>query len=183
MIQAYGGKATEGEEIMSSLLLLLVALAVIVFMVVRQFRERQIVFPSIFILPAVLAYYSYTTIIADLAKNIVIPMMFIAALLVGAIAGLLLGYIRGSLARIRLDTRTGQVFAKGTVFSLIIWGVLLIAKIAMGVLTYSGHPSALLMLASAFVSTFFLGNIFAEAACLLLRSARYQSQPISQSLR
>jgi hypothetical protein len=168
---------------MSSLLLLLVALALIVYMVVRQFRERQISFPSIFILPALLAYFSYTTIAADLAKNIVLPMAFIAALLVGAIAGLLLGYIRGSLARIRFDAQTGQIFAKGTTLSLVIWGILLIAKIAMGVLTYAGHPSAPLMLCSAFVSTFFLGNIVAEAACLLLRSARSQSQPISQSLR
>ena len=70
---------------MSSLLWLLVALAVIIYMVVRQFRERQISFPSIFILPALLAYYSYTTIATDLTKNIVVPMMFIAALIVGAV--------------------------------------------------------------------------------------------------
>jgi hypothetical protein len=169
---------------LSSLSIGIIILAVVVYMIVRQFQERAIKFPGIFIIPALLTYYTCTIIETELTQHIIDPTWLLAALVVGLIPGLALGFFRGNLAHLRLDEPTGTVYAKASTLSQIIWSVLLVVRIGSGVLAYIPMGRALLplVLLLSVMHTLFLGNIIAEKYCLYLRSTRYRQdvqQPLS----
>src|SRR4051794_24387017 len=119
---------------MSALITGIVILAVVIFMIVRQFQERAVQFPGIFILPALITYYTYIAIQAEFTKHVLDPAWLIAALLVGLISGLALGFFRGNLAHLRSDAATGKIYAKASTLSLVIWSILLVLRIGAAAL-------------------------------------------------
>ncbi len=161
---------------MSSLTTGIIILAVVIYMVVRQFQERAIKFPAIFIIPALLTYYTCTIIESELARHTIDPIWLFSGLFVGLLPGLALGFFRGNLAHLRLDTSTNTVYAKASTLSLIIWFVVLVVRIGAAALAYTPAGQTLfpvVLLLSA-MHTLFLGNITAEKYCLYLRSSRYK---------
>ena len=168
----------------SSIFIGIVILAVVIYMIVRQFQERAVRFPGIFIIPALLTYYTCTTIESELAQHTIEPIWLFSALFVGLLPGLALGFFRGNLAHLRLDVNTGAVYAKASALSLIIWCIVLVVRIGAAVLAYTptGQTLLPLVLLLSVMHTLFLGNIIAEKYCLYLRSTRYRQgiqQPVS----
>jgi hypothetical protein len=168
----------------SSFTIGIIILAVVIYMIVRQFQERAIKFPAIFIIPALLTYYTCITIETEVTKHIIDPTWLFGALIVGLLPGLTLGFFRGNLAHLRLDASTGTVYAKASTLSQIIWCILLAVRIAAAVLSYTpvGQTLLPLVLLLSVMHTLFLGNIIAEKYCLYLRSNRYGrgvQQPVS----
>ena len=159
----------------SSLTIGIIILAVVIYMLVRQFQERAVQFPGIFVIPGLLTYYTYTNVEVEFTKHVIDPAWLIAALVIGLLPGLTLGFFRGTLAHMRLDTATGRVYAKASTLSLTIWCILLVVKIGAAMLTYSplGQTLLPLVLLISILHTLFLGNIIAEKYCLYQRAARY----------
>lgn len=167
----------------SSLTIGVIILAVVIYMVVRQFQERAVKFPAIFIIPALLTYYTCTVITTELAHHTVDPIWLFSALLIGMLVGLALGFFRGNLAHLRLDMPTNTIYAKASSLSLVIWFVVLLVKIGAAALSYTpaGQTLLPLVLLLSIMHTLFLGNIIAEKYCLYLRSSRYR-QNIQQPM-
>jgi uncharacterized membrane protein len=153
-------------------------LAVVIYMITNQFRERPIKPATLIITPALITYYTYTNILAEFAKQVVDPAWLIGALMVGLVPGLVLGFFRGNLAHMRLDAASGKVYARASMLSLILWCLLLVLKIGAAFLTYSplGKTVLPLILLISILHTLFLGNIVAEKVCLYLRANRYELQ-------
>ena len=160
----------------SSLTIGIIIIAVVIYMIVRQFQERAVQFPGIFILPALLTYYTCTSIATELTQHMIDPTWLMIALIVGLLPGLALGFFRGNLAHLRLDMTTSAVYAKASTLSLIIWSILLVCKIVAAMLSYMpvGQTLLPLVLLLSVMHTLFLGNILAEKYCLYQRAARYR---------
>lgn len=154
---------------------ILIIIAVVLYMIVRQFQEQPVMNWKNWILPAVVVVYTYTNVTEQLAKPIIDPAYLIAAVALGLLAGLLIGLYRGSMARLRVDYATGTILAKASALSLILWILLLAVRIGSGVLFYSGLENHVVLLAlfGAFASTLFVGNIVAEKAYVTWRSMQY----------
>src|SRR5579859_710789 len=150
---------------------ILLVLGLVIYMIVRQFQEQAVRFPALLVIPAVLVYYTYTNVVAELTH-----LLIVAGLVVGLILGGVIGWYRGGLARLRLDSATAMVFAKASVLSMVVWCVFFVLKIATSVGFYMGlaQTSVLFALVMAVVTTLFLGNVLAEKARLYQRSTRYQ---------
>ncbi|HZR41828.1 MAG TPA: hypothetical protein VFB12_17030 [Ktedonobacteraceae bacterium] len=151
---------------------LIIILGILIYMVVRQFQERSVQPKMLIILPAILAYYTYTNIVSELAKPMVDPSFLMVCMAVGAILGGLLGWYRGGLVRLRLDPASGLVYSKASTMNIVIWMAVLVIKIATAVALYAGlsHTSQWIALATAVVSTLFLANIIGGNVRLYLRS-------------
>ena len=155
---------------------ILLVLGLVIYMIVRQFQEQAVRFPALLVIPAVLVYYTYTNVVAELTHPLISPLLIVAGLVVGLILGGVIGWYRGGLARLRLDSATAMVFAKASALSMVVWCVFFVLKIATSVGFYMGlaQTSALFALVMAVVTTLFLGNVLAEKARLYQRSTRYQ---------
>jgi uncharacterized membrane protein len=153
-------------------------LAVVIYMISNQFRERPIKPATLIITPVLITYYTYTNVVTELTKPVIDPAWLIGALAVGLLAGLVLGFFRGNLAHLRLDAVSGKVYAKSSTLSLILWCLLLVLKIGAAFLTYSplGKTALPMLLLISILHTLFLGNIVAEKVCLYLRANRYGFQ-------
>jgi hypothetical protein len=155
-----------------------IILAVVIYMISNQFRERPIKPATLLITPVLITYYTYTNVMTELTKPIIDPTWLIGALLAGLLAGLALGYFRGTLAHMRLDAASGKIYARSSTLSLILWCLLLVLKIGAAFLTYSPLGKTILSIALliSILHTLFLGNIVAEKVCLYLRANRYGLQ-------
>ncbi|HLG78165.1 MAG TPA: hypothetical protein VKX46_17245 [Ktedonobacteraceae bacterium] len=154
---------------------IIIIIAVVLYMIVRQFQEQPVMTWKNWILPTLVVVYTYTNVTAQLAKPIIDPAYLLATVALGLLAGLLIGFYRGSMARLRVDYATGTILAKANALSLILWILLLALRIGAGALFYSGMEDhfALLALFGAFTSTLFVGNIVAEKAYVTWRSMQY----------
>lgn len=155
---------------------ILLGLGLLIYMVTLQFRERAVRFPTLLIMPALLLYYSYTNVTAQLANPQANPLLIGMGLVIGLLLGCVVGWYRGEQAYMRLDSVKGMVFAKASAVSLVIWFIFLVLKVATTVVLYMGlaHTSMLLALVIAAMTALFLGNVLAERICLLQRGLQYQ---------
>jgi hypothetical protein len=161
----------------SSIITLIIIVAVVIYMIVRQFQEQTIKPRSLLILPLLITYYTYTSIVEQLTTPLVNASMLIVAMIVGLCAGGLLGTFRGRLARMRFDVATGLVKSKASTLNIVLYLLILVVRIGADTLLalHMNHASVLLALTIAFLTTLFLGNILAEKATLYLRSQRFQT--------
>ena len=160
----------------------LVAGALIIYIIFRQFQERVIQPGSLLLLPALVLYLSYTHLVSEFTHPTMSPVFLVAVMGLGLLIGCFIGFYRASIARMRIDDRTGNVLAKASGMGIFIWMVLLVARLAASVVFYGHllHPSVLLSLVIALISMLFLGNVLAGNLNLYLRARRMTQQGVLQ---
>ncbi|GHO44227.1 hypothetical protein [Ktedonospora formicarum] len=163
---------------LETILTILVAIVVLTFMIVRQLRARRIKFPNILILPAILVWITYTNIVAEMGKEHADIALLLGLFVLGLIPGLALGGYRSLLYSLRIDATSETVLAqRAGLFSIAIWFILLAAKIAASVLTYTtpGGTTLTIFLLITAIHGLFIGNVIGENLGLWLRANNYQS--------
>lgn len=163
---------------LENILTILAVIAVLAFMIVRQFRARRIKFPYILILPAILVWITYTNITAEMGKEHADIALLLGMFALGLIPGLILGGYRSLLYHMSTNAASGIVLAqRAGLFSIAIWFILLAAKIGASVLTYitPGGTTLTLLLLTTAIYGIFIGNVTGENLGLWLRAKNYQS--------
>jgi Protein of unknown function (DUF1453) len=155
----------------------LLILAVAVYMIARQFMKRPIRGKSLLIIPALIAYYTYTNVVSELTQPLVDTTVLVVLMLVGLALGGGIGLLRGRLAHVWFDARTNTIYAKASTINIFIWLVTLVLKVATGMMLYfnMNHSSVADAALIAIGTTLFLGSVLAEAAILYLRAAQLQT--------
>jgi hypothetical protein len=153
---------------------LIIVLVVVVYMIVRQFQEQTIKPRSLLILPLLITYYTYTSIVTQITHPLVDVSILLVMMVIGLCAGGLLGVFRSSRARMRYDVRTQQVKSKASTINIVLYLLTLAVRIAAETMLalHLNRHSVPLALGIAFLTTLFLGNILAEKATLYVRSQR-----------
>lgn len=162
------------------LLIDVVALAVVGYLAVRQFREKQQRIGTLWILPALLFLFSYNSIQNDLFDTAFSPIVIGLAL----VAGLMAGAVRGALIKVKVDLDKRILIVKGTPLSVILWIVFLAVKAVSDVALFAtalrGTPlAAATGLTTAALLTFSLGALIATRVYFYWRYslAAVQHQP------
>lgn len=147
--------------------LLIDTLAVIVvgYLAVRQFREKETQVSRLWITPALTLLISYTSIQSDLFDTALSPAIIGA----GFAIGLVVGGVRGRATRLKVNPARGVIVVRGTVASVVLWVALLAVKaIADGVLASAGKSNEPAGIAAGLVTAtllaFSLGAIIATPA-------------------
>lgn len=162
-------------------IIIIVAIVVMAYMVVRQLQARKIQFPQIFIMPALLVWYTYTNITTEVAKDHASVLLLLALFGAGLLPGLVLGGFRSLLYHLRIDKARGIVLAqRAGVVSIAIWIVLLILKIGATLLTYTTPASMVvtIVLVTTPIHGLFIGNLLAESVGLWLRATAFQQKQV-----
>jgi len=144
------------------LLIDVIALAVVGYLAVRQFREKQVRISRLWVLPALLFLFSYNGIQNDLFDTGFAPVVIGLALL----AGLMAGAARGALIKVKVDLAARILFVKGTPLSVILWIVFLAVKALSDVALFTTSLRATPLgaatgLTTAALLTFSLGTLIA----------------------
>lgn len=165
----------------------IIIIAVVLYIIVRQFMEQPVQPLMLLGLPALVAYVSYITFQKNLVEALLNPSLLIAALVIGLLPGLCLGLFRGKLVRMRRNNATGITYVKPTPLSITIWIALLVLRIAAIAVTYAGLGGTLapVILATTAMSALFLGSVVAEKASIFWQWMQLDSQslrPISSHL-
>lgn len=162
---------------MTSTTTILLVLAVLIYFIVRQFTEQAVKPLFLILFPLLVIYANYNDISKELSNPLMNVTLVASMVSVGLLLGAAIGWYRGGLTRMRLDSPTQTVFVKATAWSLSLWLVLLIIKIAVGVVLYTGwmHTSLPVLYLLAFASPLFLGNVIAEKARIFWRATHYQA--------
>src|SRR5690348_11407079 len=122
----------KGFRKMTSYIILLLVAGVVIYMIVRQFREQAITRSWYLILPLIIAYYTYTNIEAELHQALISVAVLVGSLAFGLVAGLGVGALRGSFAHLRFDRQTQRAYVKTSLVSGLIWlGILGIRILAL----------------------------------------------------
>ena len=111
-------------ELQQTLLIDGLALAVVGYLAVRQFREKRVRVATLWVLPALMFLFSFNSIQSDLLDSVYSPVVIGLAF----VAGLGGGALRGALIQARVDLPTRSLIVKGTPLSVVIWLVLLAVK-------------------------------------------------------
>jgi xanthine/uracil permease len=164
----------------SSTITIVIVLAVLFFIVARQFQEQTLSPRNLLLAPIVFTIYTYTTV-TDLFKQPLASMQILVGLMViGAICGSALGWYRGGLTRMRYDQQSGKTLVKARPLNIILYLIVLLARIAVATMENLkfAHTSVLLALVAAFLATFFIFNIYLEKLHLYLRSGQNPGSPM-----
>jgi hypothetical protein len=107
-----------------TVLLDLIALIVVGYLAIRQFREKQTHVGRLWVLPALALLFSYTSIQHDLFDTALSPAIIGA----GFVVGLAAGGVRGAVTKLTVDPSAGVIRVKGTPLSVALWLALLAVK-------------------------------------------------------
>jgi hypothetical protein len=107
-----------------TILLDVIALIVVGFLAIRQFREKQTRVGRLWVLPALALLFSYASIQHDLFDTVWSPAIIAA----GFVLGLVAGAIRGALTKLTVDPAAGVIRVKGTPLSVALWLILIAVK-------------------------------------------------------
>lgn len=164
---------------MNNMIIILVVVALVVYLIVRQFTEQVVTWRTLLLLPALAVYGSYTEIQPDLSHYA--PALLVASLAVGVLPGLLTGIYRGKRTRVRLDSTNGNVYSKPELASSLTWLGLLLVHIAAIALSYTilAHSLAGYLL-TAFVGSLLLFSIATQKFIVYQQYNRYQTIGIPQ---
>ncbi|MEO7002055.1 MAG: hypothetical protein ABI068_09530 [Ktedonobacterales bacterium] len=166
------------------LLIDLIALAVVGYLAVRQFREKQVRINTLWVLPALLFLFSYNGIQTDLFDTSLAPGFSPIVIGLALLAGLAAGAVRGALIKVKVDISKHILFVKGTPFSVILWIVFLALKalgdVTLGATSLRNTPFGTATgLTTAALLTFSLGALIATRVYFYWRYslAAVQHQP------
>ena len=159
---------------MNNILMILVALVLFAYLIVRQFTKQRVTPINLLLLPLLSAYASYTELPPVFARFALLPLL--AGLMIGALAGLATGILRGKYTSVFLDSSTGQAYSKPQLASSLTWLALLLAHIAVIALDYSPVAHMLIIgVLLAFASTLFLVSIATQKWMVFLQYNRLQA--------
>ncbi len=148
----------------------------VIFVIVRQFREKQAKPLMLAIVPLLVAYHTYLSI-QELASPIISPSLMVSSLVIGALLGALLGFFRGNVTRMRLDNETGTIYYCPGVANGLFWFGMLVIKVLAGVGLYlrldRASTSTAVLLAIA--TGLFLGYVCMTCATLYWRISNISS--------
>ncbi|KEQ24670.1 DUF1453 family protein [Paenibacillus tyrfis] len=99
----------------------LILLVLLIWIALRQLRERPVKIATLWIVPALMVYVSLRLIGQDFTLTPYAPLVMTAGAAVGAVVGI----ARGALTKFRIHAATGEVVMKGSVAGIAIWFVLL----------------------------------------------------------
>ena len=111
-------------QIPGSVLLDILAIVIVGYIALRQFREKRLRVSRLWILPALTLLFSYTGIQGDLFDTAFSPTIIGAAFVIG----LGVGGLRGALTKLTVDAGSETVTVKGTFVSVALWLALLGVK-------------------------------------------------------
>ncbi|GCE21210.1 hypothetical protein [Dictyobacter kobayashii] len=156
---------------MSSYIMLVLVAGIVIYMVVRQFREQAITRSWFLVLPILIAYYTYTNIASELNRPQADMVTLVVCLVLGLGAGAGIGSLRGLFARLRFDRQTQNTYAKMSLFSGLIWLSVLAIRIVAIVSYYQNWDQHALFWAlfTAVGTTLFMGNLLGERLTVYLR--------------
>jgi hypothetical protein len=165
---------------------IIIVLGLFGYFIYRQFTEQPLKPLMLLLFPLVVLYVTYDDVIKVFANPVINVALAAALMLIGLLLGGVLGWYRGGLARMRLDYTTQTVLVKATALSIGLWFVLLLIKVAVGAVFYTGwmHSSLLVIGILSLASPLFLGNVLAEKSHVFLRSLnqRAERKPITSAL-
>lgn len=158
---------------MNNTIFILFVLALLVYMVVRQFTKQQVNMRNLLFLPALSAYASYTDLVPAFA-HFASSLMY-TGLAIGIVFGLLTGVFRGWHTQVYRDSSNGLIYSKPELASSLMWLALLIARVAVLVLSYSPLGSTPVVgVLIAFASSVFLVSICTQKYMVYAEYNRYQ---------
>jgi len=141
---------------------------VLLLIVLLQLRERTLNRNKLWLLPVLMLYTS----ISALGKMNHFQMIDLLTITALTLLGLIIGWIRGSLYRIRFDDQTQRLMKKGSVLTVVILLALIFAKVAVERMTISGNTEHLFSV----IQTGFLFELFGSFSgrnlALWVRSGR-----------
>ena len=115
------------SSILTNPILVILVLLLLVRMALGQLSERPRKVAMLWVLPALMIYISYAALVQDIFNAFyAAPLIFLPAIAVGCLMGL----ARGSIVKMRPGEVYGTVMMKGSIFSLIIWGAMLVLRYA-----------------------------------------------------
>lgn len=143
---------------------LLFILLIIVFM---QLRERKLNRNRLWLLPVLLLYACFSSLI-KMDNYRAIDLWIIAAL---TVIGLIAGWIRGYLYTIRRDNQTHQLIRKGNVLTVLLLLALIVAKMVVQSTVIPSHAEHLLSVIQAGFLFEIFGSFTGRNLALWVRSA------------
>ncbi len=171
---------------MNNILLDMLILILVLYLIARQFMEQEVTMRSLWALPIVIAYYTYTRL-----QTVYVhfdPTLFNVTIGIAAFAGLVPGLFHGSQMHLRQD-QNGRIFARSTRKASLLWLGLLILRIACIALSYipfeqTFWPLALaLALVTTFISVLFLSFIVVSKLRLFAALSQMQNSRQTNSAR
>lgn len=157
-------------------LLDLLAIVIVGYIAIRQFREKRLRVSRLWVLPALALLFSYAGIQGDLFDTAYSPAVIGAAFVIGLVAG----GVRGALTKLTVDAKAQSVTVKGTFLSVALWLALLGVKgVADFVLVASDKAETFAGLATALVTAALLA--FSLGAVIATRVYYYWRYALSVS--
>jgi hypothetical protein len=140
----------------------ILAIVIVGYIAMRQFREKRMQVSRLWVLPALTLLFSYAGIQGDLFDTAFSPAIIGAAFLIG----LVVGGIRGAATKLTIDAIKQTITVKGTFISVALWLALLGVKgVADFVLSASGKTDTVAGVATTLVTAallaFSLGAVIA----------------------
>jgi hypothetical protein len=150
---------------------LVLIVAGVLFIIARQFREKQAKPLMLALVPLLVAYHTYLGIQQELTHPLVSSTLVVACLAAGVLPGAILGFFRGRVIRLRVEGKTGQVYYAPSLANGLFWLGMLIIKVLAGIGIYlrldqTGAVPAILLAAA---TTLFLGYVCVTCAILYWR--------------
>jgi hypothetical protein len=146
----------------------------VLFLIARQFREKRAKSFMLALVPLLVAYHTYLSAQTELAHPITSSTLIIVFFVIGVVPGALLGFFRGNLMGLRLDSQTRTVYYTPNVANGLFWLGMLVIKVAAGIGIYMrlDQAGALAALLLAAATTLFLGYVCMTCAVLYWRISR-----------
>lgn len=159
-------------QIPGTVLLDIIAIVVVGYIAILQFRAKQLRVSRLWVMPALTLLFTYTGIQGDLFDTAFSPEIIGAAFVIG----LAIGAIRGAATKLTVDVATQTVTVKGTYLSVALWLALLGVKGAADlVLAASGKSETFAGVAATLVTAallaFSLGAVIATRVYFYWRYA------------
>ncbi len=159
-------------QIPGSVLLDILAIVIVGFIAIRQFREKRLRVSRLWVMPALTLLFTYTGIQGDLFDTAFSPEIIGAAFAIG----LVVGGIRGAATKLTVDAARQSVTVKGTYVSVALWLALLGVKgLADFILAVSGKSETFAGVAATLVTAallaFSLGAVIATRVYFYWRYA------------
>ena len=105
---------------------LMIAVIIFAYIALRQLTERTRKVSSMWIMPVIMLYISFTAIAQDILSTPYTVYLLVPAVLLGCGIGLL----RNKMVSVKLGDREGTLLVKGSILSILIWGATIAIRYA-----------------------------------------------------
>ncbi|HTI13718.1 MAG TPA: hypothetical protein VL461_03980 [Dictyobacter sp.] len=166
----------------STMMTVVIVIAVLVYFVVRQFQEQVLSARTLLLQPVLFTIYSFETLSDQFTHPLVSVDILIALMVIGVVTGSALGWYRAGLTRMRYDQESGKIKVKARGLNIVLYLLVLIARFGVEIMVGMklNHTNMVVALLAAFLATFFLFNIYLEKLRLYQRSSQYSRSSMDE---